>query len=84
LGSANFVGKSQHIKSNSLAKCNFIPFDSISKPSLDVRRNLYLKKLEDDNLKNDPKLQARLGLSMKDGEMIHVGKREFDPQSVIP
>jgi hypothetical protein len=49
-------------------KDKFIPYDSISKPSLEIRKNQYLKRLNEDNLKNDPKLQARLGIRIQDGQ----------------
>ena len=43
----------------------FIPFDSISKPSLKVRSSQYLERMEGDNLRKDPKLQARLGIKLE-------------------
>ena len=41
---------------------NFIPFEKIAKPNMNTRRDQYMRRLEDDNLKNDSKLQARLGM----------------------
>ena len=62
-----------------VAKDNFIPFDSISKPSMEVRKNQYLKRLHEDNLKNDPSLQARLGIKILDGQTFIAEKKNFDP-----
>lgn len=56
---ANFPGckKKYHQK--------FIPFDQIAKPSLQVRCSQYLEKMEEDNLRKDTKLQARLGIKLE-------------------
>lgn len=57
---ANFPGcmKKYHKK--------FIPFDQIKQPSLQVRCSKYLERMEEENLRKDPKLQARLGISLED------------------
>lgn len=80
LGTASLVSQSQNFAD---AKSDFIPFDSISKPSLEVRKNQYLRKLDDDYLKTDAKLQARLGVRMQDGQFISAERKQFDPQATL-
>jgi hypothetical protein len=42
---------------------HFIPFNASVKPSIDERRREYLGKLDnEDYIKSDPELQARLGI----------------------